>query len=153
MLVVKKKKKTKKKPPANAGDVRTASLIPQSQRSPGGRHGNPLQYFCLENPMDRGTWQATVHRFLKSRIWLKQLSMRMVLLKSNLSPWFWNCPLLLGCLQLGIPGFNYFCLESNFQIFEHHDTTLLKECNSRSGLSSVLHMGISSPQARFWFHV
>ena len=46
-----------KNPPANAGDL---GLIPGSGRSPGGRNGNPLQYFCLENPMDRGAWQAIV---------------------------------------------------------------------------------------------
>ena len=45
--------------PANAGDIRDVGLIPGSGRSPGGRHGNPLQYSCLENPMDRGAWQAT----------------------------------------------------------------------------------------------
>ena len=44
-----------KNPPANAGDVRDAGLIPGSGRSPGGGHGNPLQYSCLENSMDRGT--------------------------------------------------------------------------------------------------
>ena len=42
--------------PANAGDIRNAGLIPGSERSPGGGHGNPLQYSCLENPMDRGAW-------------------------------------------------------------------------------------------------
>ena len=41
--------------------------IPRSGRFPGGRHGNPLQYSCLENPMDRGAWQATVHWVSKSR--------------------------------------------------------------------------------------
>ena len=50
-----------KNPPANAGDVRDTGLIPGSGRSPGGGHGNPLQYSCLENPMDRGACQATVH--------------------------------------------------------------------------------------------
>jgi len=50
-----------KNPPANAGDLRTAGLIPESGRSPGGGHGNPLQYSCLENPIDRGAWRATVH--------------------------------------------------------------------------------------------
>ena len=45
-----------KNPPANAGDVRDLSLIPGSEDSPGGGHGNPLQYSCLENPMDRGPW-------------------------------------------------------------------------------------------------
>ena len=47
--------------PANAGDLRDVSSIPGMGRSPGGRHSNPLQYSCLENPMDRGAWQATVH--------------------------------------------------------------------------------------------
>ena len=51
-----------KSPYANAGDVRDMGLIPGSGRSPGGGHGNPLQYSCLENPMDRGAWRATVHR-------------------------------------------------------------------------------------------
>ena len=46
--------------PANTGDIREAGLIPGSGRSPGGGHGNPLQYSCLENPMDRGAWRATV---------------------------------------------------------------------------------------------
>ena len=52
--------------PANAGDMRDAGLIPGSGRSPGGGQGNTLQYSCLENPMDRGAWQATVHRVAKS---------------------------------------------------------------------------------------
>ena len=60
--------------PACAGDLRDVSSIPGSGRSPGGEHGNPLQYSCLENPMDRGAWQATVHRVPKSRTQLKQLS-------------------------------------------------------------------------------
>ena len=45
----------------NTGAVGDAGSIPGSGRSPGGGHGNPLQYSCLENPMDRGTWRATVH--------------------------------------------------------------------------------------------
>ena len=56
-----------KNPPANAGDIRDAGLIPGSERSPGRRHGNPLQYSCLENPMGRETWQATVHGVTKSQ--------------------------------------------------------------------------------------
>ena len=55
-----------KNPLANAGDVRDAGLIPGLGRSPGGGHGNPLQYSCLENPMDRGAWWATVHEVAKS---------------------------------------------------------------------------------------
>ena len=59
--------------PADAGDLRDLGLIPGPGRSPGGGHGNPLQYSCLENPMDRGAWQATVHRVSKGRTWLKRL--------------------------------------------------------------------------------
>ena len=55
-----------KNPPANAGDLRNAGLIPGSGRSSGKGHGNPLQHSCLENPMDRGAWQAIVHRVAES---------------------------------------------------------------------------------------
>ena len=61
-------------PPANAGDMRDADLIPGSGRSPGGGHGNPPQYSCLENPMDSGACLATVHGVAKSQTRLKQLS-------------------------------------------------------------------------------
>ena len=60
--------------PANAGDLRDVSLIPGLRRSPGGGQHNALQYFCLENPMDRGAWRATVHGLAKSWTRLEQLS-------------------------------------------------------------------------------
>ena len=47
--------------PANAGVVKETGLIPESGRSPGEGHGKPLRYSCLENPMDRGVWRATLH--------------------------------------------------------------------------------------------
>ena len=53
-------------PPAKAGDIRDVGSIPGSRRSAGGGHGDSLQYFCLGNPMDRGAWQATVHRVAKN---------------------------------------------------------------------------------------
>ena len=53
--------------PADAGNIRDVGLIPGSGRSPGGGHGNPFQASCLENPMDRGDWQAMVHRVTKSQ--------------------------------------------------------------------------------------
>ena len=56
-----------KSPLANAGDTRDGGLIPRSGRSPGGGHSNPLQYSCLENPKDRGAWQATGHGVAQSR--------------------------------------------------------------------------------------
>ena len=52
---------------ANAGDRRDAGLIPGSGKSPGGGHGNPLRYSCLENPMDRGVWPAAVRGVAKSQ--------------------------------------------------------------------------------------
>ena len=51
--------------PANTGDIRDVGSIPGSGRSPGEGHGNPRQYSCLENPMDRRAWQATVHEACK----------------------------------------------------------------------------------------
>ena len=50
-----------KNPPADAGDTRDADLIPGPGRSSGDGHGNPLQYSCLENPLDKGAWWTTVH--------------------------------------------------------------------------------------------
>ena len=60
---------------ANAWDIRDTGSIPRLGRSPGGGHGNPLQYSCLENPMDRGTCWATVHKVAKSQTQLKWLSL------------------------------------------------------------------------------
>ena len=59
---------------ANEGDARNSGFIPGSGRSPGEVSGNPLQYSCLENPMDRGAWQSTVHGVTESQTWLKGLS-------------------------------------------------------------------------------
>ena len=64
-----------KHPPANAGNVREVGSIPGLGRSHGRGHGHPLQYSCLKNPMDRGVWQATVHRITQICTQLKQLGM------------------------------------------------------------------------------
>ena len=63
-----------KNPSANAGDVRDSGSIPGLGGSPGGGHGNPLQYPHLESPRDRGAWWAMVHRVTKSWIGLKRIS-------------------------------------------------------------------------------
>ena len=76
-----------KNPPANAGGVKDTGSIPRSGRSPGGRYSNPLQYSCLENPMSRGAWHATMHRVTKSWMQLKGLGM-------PTHPHHWNCYLL-----------------------------------------------------------
>ena len=62
----------------NAGDLRDTGSIPGSGRSPGRGHGNPLQYSCLENPTDRGAWQAKVHRVTQQWSQLKWLSTHMI---------------------------------------------------------------------------
>ena len=64
-----------KNPPANAGDTGDVGLIPRLRRSPGVGNGNPFEYSYLQNPVDRGAWQATVHEVTKSWTRLKQLSM------------------------------------------------------------------------------
>ena len=51
----------------NSGDTREVGSIPRSERSPGGGNGNPLQYACLENPLDRGAWWPIVHGVAKSQ--------------------------------------------------------------------------------------
>ena len=60
-----------KKPSANKRDIRDAGSIPGSERSPGGGHGNPFHYSCLESPMYGGAWWAIVHRVAKSQTRLK----------------------------------------------------------------------------------
>ena len=61
-----------KNPPAGAGDIRDTDLILGLGRSAGAGHGDPLQYSCLENPMDRGAWQSTVHGVPKSQTQLSE---------------------------------------------------------------------------------
>jgi len=63
-----------KNPPANAGDIRNVGSIPESGRYPGRGSGNPLQYSCLENPMDRGAWKAIVHKVTKRQAQPKRLN-------------------------------------------------------------------------------
>ena len=66
-----------KNPPANDVDVRYVDSVPGSGKSPGGGNGNPFQYSCLKNLMDRGAWRATVHRIAESQTQLKhQLNTR-----------------------------------------------------------------------------
>ena len=60
--------------PASEGEIRDLGLIPGPGRSPGEGNGNPLQYSCLENPMDKGAWRATVQRVTKSWTWLRWFS-------------------------------------------------------------------------------
>ena len=63
-----------KNPPANAGNTGDAGLITGLERSPGGGNGNPLQYSCMKNPMDKGAWWSTVRGVAKRRTQLKRLS-------------------------------------------------------------------------------
>ena len=105
--------------PAKAGNVRDAGLIPGSGRSPGGGHGNPFQYCCLENPMDRGAWR-TVHRVAKSQTQLKQLSMHAHNNKSNekqvketVPIWGQNWLLLCNAITVELFISYLFCLKNS----------------------------------------
>ena len=81
-----------KKLPANAVDVREVGSIPGSGRSPGGGHGNPLQYSCLENPMDRGAWRANVHSIGESDMTTIQHTHSVNHHKSSYCMSLYNCP-------------------------------------------------------------
>ena len=73
--------------PANAGDVRDVGSILRSGRSLREEHGNPLQYSCLDNPMDRGAWRAIVHGVAKSRTLRQLLTLKLTFtLSLSLSP-------------------------------------------------------------------
>ena len=75
-------------PPASAGDIRVVGSIPGLGRTPGVGNDIPLQYPCLENPMDRGAWRAIVHRVTKSQTWLKWFSTHFILILSCFPlPW------------------------------------------------------------------
>ena len=69
-----------KNPRVNTGDIKDTGSDTELGRSPGGGHGNPSQYSCLENPMDRGAWWATVYRVTKSWTWLKRANMHTCIL-------------------------------------------------------------------------
>ena len=73
-----------KNPPVNAGATGDAGSIPGWGRFPGGGHGNLLQHSCLENPMDRGAWWATVHGVSKSRTQLKPVTMHSCMVNMNI---------------------------------------------------------------------
>ena len=104
-----------KNPPANARDTWDKGLILGLGRFPGGGYDNPLQYSCLENPMDRGAWCATIYRVTKSWTGLKWLSMHVsILLESEfrLFPLFWLLYTMLqssfGCTYLQVsPAHNH----------------------------------------------
>ena len=76
-----------KNPPVSSGEGRDTGSIPGLGRSPGGGHSNPLQYSCLENPTDRGAWQAAVHRVANHWTRLKQPSMH----ACRSGKCFWDC--------------------------------------------------------------
>ena len=80
-----------KNPPATVGDIRDSGSIPGSGRSPGRGQGNPLQYSCLKNPMDRGDWRALVHRVTQRQTRLKRTHRHTRLVRKGL------CCAVLSC--------------------------------------------------------
>ena len=92
-------------------------LNPWVGRSPGGRHGNPLQYSCLENPMDRGNWRGMVHRITKSQTWLKLLTTTYMV--PITTAWPMKYAIMVLCLKrLPVPTswiLEYLLFESSYQ--------------------------------------
>ena len=113
-----------KNPPANTGDLRDEGSIPGSGRSPGGGNGNPLQYSCLENPMDRGAWWATVHGVTESQTRLSDLAQHHVTRWLNDDGDFW----FLLCLTLGR------ALTQSLRAPSPHMT----QCLRRAGITAIL---------------
>ena len=138
-----------KNPPTKVGDIKGAGLILELGRFPGGGHGNPLQYSCLENPMDRRAWQATVHKVKKSRSWLKQLSMHAPLGARGTSGKKAKADLPVGhllCVKLGsshhkvgllcswcFPDALTGCMEAEWYVYQNNTGNLLK-CGSVTSL-------------------
>ena len=83
-----------KNPPANTGDIRDTAFDPWVGKIPGGGWSNSLQYSCLENPMGRGAWRATVHRVAKSWTRLKWLSIVIKIV------WHWHKLLINGTILI-----------------------------------------------------
>ena len=87
----------------NSGDSRGASLIPESGRSPGVRNGNPLQYSCPRNPMDRGEWWSAVHAATKSWTRLRNWAHLEVQLWTEVAQ---LCPAVCDPMDCSLPGFS-----------------------------------------------
>ena len=109
--------------PAKVEDARDMGLVPGSGRSPGWGQGNPLQYSCLGNPMDRGAWRAAVHGVTQSQTGLKRLSLHThkndpQSFLGSLSYWTWTWILVIVRGELVILEYNYSCtgviLEYNY---------------------------------------
>ena len=99
--------------PANAEDIKDASSIPGFRSFPGGGHDNPLKYSCLENPMDGGAWEATVHGVAKSWTWLKCLSIPLFKIMHwfpDILQWGWRRVLFCLFFLLFLRMFMNFCV-------------------------------------------
>ena len=106
--------------PTIAGDIKTG-FSPGPGKSYGGQQGSPLQYSCLENPMDRGAWRATVHRVAKSQTWLKWLS---------------TCACVPGTV-LTSPALSYFVFTKSCPVFPYFSNGKPKACNLELLLGSA----------------
>ena len=141
-----------KNPPDNAGDLRDVGLIPGSGRSPGGGHSNPVQYSCLENPMDRGVWRAMAHRIAKSWTRLKQFNMRACIYMS-FNPLFY---LLLFWVSSLFHSLNTGChlIQSYYQcVFQN--ISLHSLCSQLVHLIRSLQLGpvcLKGPSMKFHVH-
>ena len=109
--------------PTNAGDARHVSSIPTSRRSPGVGNGNPLQYSCLGNPMDRGAWWATVHGVATSRTWL--------------STTYCQFPAALALQAAHHPSWGHYCLPGGWFILATWFSFRYSKCGLQTSSSII----------------
>ena len=122
--------------PANAEDLRDTGSVPGLGRSPGGGHGNLLQYSCLETAKDREAWQATVHGVTKNRTRLKQLSTHThILLKPTLTHHLYE-PLLRYYFICRFSSFHKWCWQI-YTSYKHFDLTTLILNGKAKGTSGI----------------
>ena len=133
--------------PAKAGGARHTGLISGSRRSPGGGNGTPLQYSCLENPIDKGAWQATVHGVVKSCTRLSNWACRHVLIHLSTTSISWaSLPLDVSCLpawgigELG-PHFSWF-------LYKHHQKTEVGKSSGYAGSETIQSLPLHSISQR-----
>ena len=134
-----------KKSPANAGDIKDLGLIPWSGRSPGKGNGNPLQYSCPENPMDRGVWWAAVHGVTKSRTRLKRLHTHGFLRETEKLEIYDSCSILITISALKLYKLRILVTYRSYKTEEFQFMTSWKSNSEADFLNCRLNLRVSLP--------
>ena len=138
-----------KDPPANAEGIRDTGSIPGWGRSPGGGQSNPLQYSCLENPMDRGSWWTIVHGVTKSRTRLKQRSTHSGMALHIRWPKYWSFSFNIspsneysGLISFRVDWFDLLAVQGTLKSLLQHYNLKASILGAQPSLWSSYHMRI-----------